>query len=91
MTLDNKSFIDSYLDIWVTDCDLNILCQSRVLFLLLFFLSFRVTPAAYEGSQARGPIGTVADSLHQSHSQRGIRATSATYTRAHGNARSSTH
>ena len=40
-------------------------------FLLFFglFLSFvYIGPAAYGGSQARGPIGTIAASLRQSHS-----------------------
>ena len=39
-----------------------------------FFLScciFRAAPKAYGGSQARGPIGTVADSLHHSHGNTG--------------------
>ena len=54
-------------------------------FFCLFAFS-RATPAAYGGSQARGLIGAVA-----THLQRGIRAESATYTTAHGNARSLTH
>ena len=33
-----------------------------------FFLSFRVPPMAYGGSQARGQIGGIAASLHHSHS-----------------------
>ena len=37
-------------------------------FLFLFFVCFRAAPAAYGGSQARGQVGTVAASLHQSHS-----------------------
>ena len=43
----------------------------------LFFLSFclsafsRATPVAYGGSQAWGPIRTVATGLHQSHSNTG--------------------
>ena len=32
-----------------------------------FFLLFRATPVAYGGSQARGPIGAPAASLHHSH------------------------
>ena len=36
----------------------------------VFFL-FRATPAAYGGSQVRGPIGTVANGLHQRHSDAG--------------------
>ena len=36
----------------------------------LFSISWAI-PAAYEGSQARGPIGAVAASLRQSHSNAG--------------------
>ena len=36
-------------------------------FILSCSLLFRATPAAYGGSQARGPIGTTAASLHHSH------------------------
>ena len=32
-----------------------------------FFLLFRADPVAYGGSQARGPIGAEAASLHHSH------------------------
>ena len=46
---------------------------------------------AHGSSQARDPIRAVAASLHQSHSNCGIQAASATYTTAHGNARSLTH
>ena len=56
-----------------------------VFFFCLFAFS-RATPMAYGDSQARGPIGAVAEPQ-----QRGIQATSATYTTAHGNARSLTH
>ena len=41
----------------------------RILFLV--FLSFRVSPMAYRGSQAGSPIGSVAAGLHQSHSTSG--------------------
>jgi len=34
---------------------------------LLFFFLFRASPAAYGGSQARGPIRATAASLHHSH------------------------
>ena len=48
---------------------------SLSLFFLSFFffclLSFMAAPAAYGGSQARGPIGAVAASLHHSHSNAG--------------------
>ena len=36
--------------------------------LLFFFLLCRAAPAAYGASQARGPIGAVADGLHHNHS-----------------------
>ena len=47
--------------------------QGIVIFFFFFFFSVflpfsRVTPAAHGGSQARGLIGVVAASLHQSHS-----------------------
>ena len=55
--------------------------------ILFFFCLFRAEPEAYGGSQARDPIGAVAASLRHSHSHsRYVRATSATYTTAHGNA-----
>ena len=38
---------------------------------LFFFLLFRVKSAAYESSQARGPIRAAAASLHHSHSNSG--------------------
>ena len=47
------------------------------LFLFIYFFIFCLfaiswaTPAAYGGSQARGPIGAVATSLRQSHSNVG--------------------
>ena len=56
----------------------------------LFAISW-AAPTAYGGSQARGRIRAAATGLRQSHSNAGIRATSATYTTAHGNARSLTH
>ena len=41
----------------------------RDLFIFIsFFVFFRAIPAAYGGSQARGPIGAVASGLHRSHS-----------------------
>ena len=45
-----------------------------VAFIYLFiylFLLFRVIPAAYGGSQARGQIGAIAVGLHHSHSNAG--------------------
>ena len=39
-------------------------------FFFLFAIS-RAAPAAYGGSQAKGPIGAVATSLHLSHSNAG--------------------
>ena len=38
------------------------------------FCLFKATPAAYGGSQARGPIGAVATGLHHSHSNEGYEA-----------------
>ena len=46
--------------------------EFQVVFAFWFFFGFsRATPAAYGGSQARGPIGAVAISLCQSHSNAG--------------------
>ena len=59
----------------------------------LIFCCFAIswaTPVAYGGSQARGPIGAVATWPTPEPQQRGIRAASATYTTAHGNAGSLT-
>ena len=42
----------------------------EVLF-FFFFLLFRATHAAYEGSQVRGQIGATAAGLHHSHSNVG--------------------
>ena len=56
------------------------------LFIYLFFCLFAVSgaaPEAYGGSQARGPIGAVGASLHQSHSNAGSEQC-LTYTTAHG-------
>ena len=39
--------------------------------LFLFFVFSGATPAAYGGSQARGPIRAIAAGLHQSHSNSG--------------------
>ena len=55
------------------------------------FAFSRATPMAYGGSQARGQIGTVAAKPTPEPQQCGIRSSSATYTIAHGNARSLTH
>ena len=54
------------------------------LFFFFFFGLSRAAPAACGGFQARGQIRAVAAGLHHSH-ERGIRATSATHTAAHGN------
>ena len=48
--------------------------QARTAFLSFFLCLFAISwiaPTAYGGSQARGPIGAVAASLHQSHSNSG--------------------
>ena len=65
------------------------ICSGAYLF---FFCLFRAAPTAFDGPQARGLIRAVATGLHHSHSNAGsLQAASATYTTAHGNARSSTH
>ena len=67
---------------------LKILCRLSIFFFFLSFFAISwAAPVTYVGSQARGRIGAVA--WEPSHS--GIRATSATYTTAHDNARSLTH
>ena len=50
------------------------------------FLSFRATPVAYGGSQAKGRIRAIATSLHRSRSNARSKPWSVTYTTAHGNA-----
>ena len=60
------------------------------LFIYLFSL-LRATPMAYGGFQARDPIRATAAGLNHSHSNVGIRATSATHITVHGNARSLTY
>ena len=54
---------------WTQHCKSTILSSSSLL--LLVFLSFRATVVAYGDSQARGPIGTAATGLHQSHGNTG--------------------
>ena len=60
--------------------------EFKFLFYLIFSFSFdfRAEPMAYGSFQARGQIGTVAASLHHSHSHVG--SESATYTTVQGNA-----
>ena len=53
--------------------------------IIIVICLFRVTPAAYGGSQARGPVWAVADGLPEPQQQQ-IWVASATYTAAHGNA-----
>ena len=55
-----------------------------------FFCLFAISEA-YGGSQARGLIGAVAAGPMPEPQKLGIRAVSATYGTAHGNARSLTH
>ena len=73
----------------------GILCgvDSKSIFFFFFwsFCHFLGCSVAYGGSQGKGGIGAVGTSLHHSHSNSGIRAVSATYTTAHGNAGSLTH
>ena len=54
------------------------------------FFFFRVTPTAYESSQAKGPIRATAASLYHSHSNT-IWAAPASYTTPHSNTASLTH
>ena len=55
------------------DCAFITCCQVFQVFLFFFFFVFvfRAAPAAYGGSQARGPVGAVDASLHHSHSNAG--------------------
>ena len=48
--------------------DLPHFCTLGFFFFFFFSFCFRATPVAYGGSQARGQIGAVANSLHHSHS-----------------------
>ena len=41
------------------------------IFISFYFLLFRAAPAAYGGSQARGPVGATAAGLCHSHSNAG--------------------
>ena len=46
--------------------------MNYILFLFFVFLAISwAAPAAYGGSQARGPIGAVANGLHHTHSNMG--------------------
>ena len=42
-----------------------------IIYIFLCFCLFRATPAAFGGSQTRGPTGAVASGLHHSHSNDG--------------------
>jgi len=62
------------------------------LFFFFFLLFLWAAPTAYGGSQARGRIGrSCSRQPTPQPQQHGIRTASATYTTAHGNARSLTH
>ena len=52
---------------WEEKCDEN--REKETTF--FFFWLCRAAPAAYGGSQARGPVGAIATSLHHSHSNAG--------------------
>ena len=60
-------------------------------FLFLFFGLFRAVPTAYESSQARGQIGTLAAILCHRHSNARSEPVSVTYTTAHSNTGSLTY
>ena len=47
------------------------LFQDLFFFFLFFFGLFKAAPAAYGGSEARGPVGATAAGLRQSHSNSG--------------------
>ena len=53
---------------WATVVFLLAVHVKYVFFFSFVFCHFRAEPAAYGGSQAWGPIRTVAAGLHQSHS-----------------------
>ena len=60
-------------------------------FLCVCVCVFRAAPAAYGGSQARGPIRIYSRRLVPEAQQHWIQAASATYTTVHGNTRSLTY
>ena len=64
---------------------------NALLFFFFFFFFFIFIPTAYGSSQARGPIGAPAASLHHSHINAGSEPLSATYTTAHSNGGFLTH
>ena len=59
-----------------------------LIWIITFFFSFRVIPAAYGGSQVKSELHLPPIPQPQQHQ---IRATSATYTSVHGNSRSLTY
>ena len=66
------------------------ICMYITMYIYFFFsFLFRAAPTAYGNSQARGWIGAATAGLQLQ--QLRIRAMSATYTSAHGNARSLIH
>ena len=65
------------------------LCNIAFFFFFCLFAISWAAPVAYGGSRARGSIG--ACSCRPTPQQHGIWAASATYSTAHGNARSLTH
>ena len=80
----NKKYISNFILVISNKILLYIFSQctwTLIFYFYFIFCLFRATPMAYESSQGRGWIGTVAAGLY--HSQ--IRAVSATYTTAHGN------
>ena len=61
-------FIRYYLNEYTYYSDLRIF-SSVLLGLFIYFLVFRAAPAAYGGSQARGPTRATVDRLHHSSRQ----------------------
>ena len=68
-------YLLSYLITFIYLSSCPPLCDWSINVIFFFFLSFslfRAALAAYGGSQARRPIGAVATSLHQGHSNAGF-------------------
>ena len=90
-------FYHKWLDVFPCAIQQDLIAYPFYLFLFFNLINqffpplFRATPAAYGGSQARGPKGAIAADLHHSSPQFRIRAMSVTYTTTHGDAGSLTH
>ena len=76
-------------DAYVESVESN--CSHHPLSSVIFFGLFRAAPTAHGGSQARGPIKSCSRQPTPEPQQCQIRAASATFTTAHGNAEPLTH